>query len=266
MTHPLVNPADPPEVQTAKLIQIADVLMRRVEQGSDDQGAAYTQFQRAVLLEDQVRARTSDLERALDLLNGSNARLGLANAEAQAARQNLASAIEAVQDGFALFDAGERLVLANSRFGQQLADVHDLLRPGLGFADYVALVSGSADLLRMPGEAPADWARARLRRHSDRDVTFIVALTGDRWLQVSEHRTRDGGTVILQIDLTEVIRLERQERGKLLDDQARMVRATLDHISQGVGIFGPDRGTWHRAGSGRAGQRRPCPLCRRRQP
>ena len=76
MTHSLVNPADPPEVQTAKLIQIADVLMRRVEQGSDDQGAAYTQFQRAVLLEDQVRARTSDLERALDLLNGSNARLG----------------------------------------------------------------------------------------------------------------------------------------------------------------------------------------------
>jgi hypothetical protein len=233
----LVNPADPLEVQNARLIQIADVLMRRVEQGSGDQGAAYAQFQRNVLLEDQVRARTADLEKALDLLNGSNARLGEAMAEAEAARQNLASAIETVQDGFALFDAADRLVLANSRFGLQLSDVHARLKPGLGFDDYVRLVSGSQDLLLKAGEGAVAWARARMRRHSDRDVTFIVALTGDRWLQVSEHRTRDGGTVILQTDLTEVMRLERQERGKLLDDQARMVRATLDHISQGVGIF-----------------------------
>ncbi len=237
MSHPLVNPADPPEVQTAKLIQIADVLMRRVEQASDDRGAAYAQFQRNVLLEDLVRARTADLERALDLLNGSNARLAEAKAEAEAARANLASAIEAVEDGFALFDAGDRLVLANSRFGQPLGDVHARLKPGLLFGDYVRLVSCSADLLPGPGETPEAWAQARMRRHQDRAVTFIVALTGDRWLQVSEHRTREGGTVILHTDLTEVMRLEREERGKLLDVQARMVRATLDHIGQGIGIF-----------------------------
>jgi signal transduction histidine kinase/CheY-like chemotaxis protein len=56
-------------------------------------------------------------------------------------------------------------------------------------------------------------------------------------VQVSEHRTADGGTVILQTDVTEIIRLERSERGKMLDDQARVIRATLDHISQGVCIF-----------------------------
>ena len=49
--------------------------MRRVEQATDDSGAAYAQFQRAALLEDQVRERTHDLGRALDLLNESNARL-----------------------------------------------------------------------------------------------------------------------------------------------------------------------------------------------
>lgn len=238
--HPLVNPADSLEVQREKLIQIADVLMRRVEQATDDQGAAYAQFQRAVLLEDQVRARTADLEKALDLLNGSNARLAEAMAEAEAARANLASAIETVQDGFALFDADERLVMANARFGQPLGDVHARLKPGLSFADYVRLVSRSADLRRSPAEPPDLWARARMRRHADRDQTFIVALTGDRWLQVSEHRTKEGGTVILHTDLTEVMRLERQERAAILDDQARMVRATLDHLAQGVGIFDAD--------------------------
>ncbi len=235
--HPLVNPADPPDVARDKLILIAEALMRRVEEASDDQGAAYAQFQRAVLLEDQVRARTVDLERALDLLNRSNTRLGEAMAEAEAARANLASAIETVEDGFALFDGADRLVLTNARFGRPLRDVHGQLRPGLAFADYVSLVSRSADLMRNPGETAADWARGRMARHQDRAVTFIVPLTGDRWLQVSEHRTREGGTVILHTDLTHVIRAERLERGKLLDDQAVRVKATLDHLTQGVGVF-----------------------------
>jgi PAS domain-containing protein len=68
-------------------------------------------------------------------------------------------------------------------------------------------------------------------------VIFNVRMVWDRWVQVSEHRTVDGGTVILQTDVTEIIRLERSERGKMLDDQARVIRATLDHISQGVCIF-----------------------------
>ena len=235
--HPLLNPADSAETSRDKLLAVAEALMKRVEQATDDQGAAYAQFQRAVLLEDQVRARTADLERTLTLLNLTNARLADAMAEAEAARMNLASAIETVEDGFALFDAGDRLVMANARFGRPLRDLHGRLVPGLAFADYVKLVSGSSDLMRAAGESPADWARRRMARHGDQAVTFIVPLSGDRWLQVSEHRTREGGTVILQTDLTAVIRAERQERGKLLDDQARLVRATLDHLTQGVAVF-----------------------------
>jgi signal transduction histidine kinase len=235
--HSLINPADPPEVARDKLIAIAEALMKRVEEASDDQGAAYAQFQRAVLLEDQVRARTRDLEATLGLLHRSNARLGEAMAEAEAARANLASAIETVEDGFALFDGEDRLVMTNARFGRPLADVRAQLRPGMGFGDYVDLVSRSEDLVRAAGETPQDWARGRMARHQDRAVTFIVALTGDRWLQVSEHRTREGGTVILQTDLTSVIRAERLQGAKLLDDQAQRVKATLDHLTQGVGVF-----------------------------
>lgn len=241
MTPSFVNPADPPDRQREKLLRIVEVLMRRVEQATDDGGAAYAQFQRAVMLEDQVRERTRELERALDLLNGSNALLAAATREAEDARQNLANAIEAVQEGFALFGADERLVLCNSRFGMQLGDIHAALRPGLTFGDYVTLVSNSVDLAREPGVSAATWAERRLRRHGDRHVIFTVPLTGDRWVQVSEHRTPDGGTVIIQTDVTDIIRLERQERGKLLDEQARIIRATLDHVGQGVGIFDRER-------------------------
>ncbi|MBL9055869.1 MAG: hypothetical protein JNJ84_06280, partial [Rhodobacteraceae bacterium] len=69
MIESLINPADPPERRQEKLLEIIRVLMRRVEQITDDGGAAYAQFQRAALLEDQVRERTRDLISTLDLLN-----------------------------------------------------------------------------------------------------------------------------------------------------------------------------------------------------
>lgn len=237
MIGTLINPADSAERRAEKLLTIAEALMRRVEQATDDSGAAYAQFQRAALLEDQVRERTHDLGRALDLLNESNARLADAMREAETARQNLSNAIETVQEGFALFDREDRLVMCNSRFAMHLPDVHAQLRPGLAFADYVAAVSRSPHLSLPEGEGGPGWAQGRMRRHKDRHVIFNVRLGGDHWVQVSEHRTADGGTVILQTDVTDIILSERHERGKLLDDQARMIRATLDHINQGVGIF-----------------------------
>jgi two-component system, sensor histidine kinase len=236
----LVDPRDDPAHNVEKLLAIADALMRQVEQGSGDRGAAYAQFRRAAALEDLVRQRTRDLEATLKLLNETNARLAEANSAAERARRDLAQAIEAIEEGFALFDADELLVLCNSRFCRDLADTRPTLRPGISFASYVDVVSRSRMLDLPAGVTPAEWAAERMRRHRERQV-FNVRLSGDRWLQISEQRTADGGTVVLQTDVTDIIRLERTERGRLLDDQARMIKATLDHLAQGVGIFDADR-------------------------
>lgn len=240
MSHYLVDPADPLERQNEKLIQISEALMRRVEQDTDQAGAAYAQFERAAMLEGQVRQRTRDLEHTLDLLNQSNAQLGHAKREADDARKNLTNAIEAVQEGFALFNNQDRLVMWNSRFSLQMHDVQPQLAVGLHFDAFVEAVSRSRFLELPQHVSPAHWAEQRRRRHKDLHAIFNVRLIWDRWLQVSEHRTPDGGTVVLQTDVTDMMRLERQERGKLMDTQARMLRATLDHLNQGVCIFDPD--------------------------
>ena len=233
----LVNPADSPERQNAKLQIIAEALMRRVEYGTAQSGAAYAQFERAALLEKRVRERTLELERTLDLLHESNAQLAAANRETEAARRNLADAIETVSEGFALFDPADVLVMCNSRFCRDFRDTATDLSPGLPFAGYVDSVSRSRYLALPDGHSPESWARQRIRRHKDRHVMFNVQLSHDRWLQVSEHRTANGGTVVLQTDVTDLIRLERQERTRLKDKQTRMIRATLDHLNQGVCIF-----------------------------
>lgn len=233
----LVSPFDPPERQRDKLMVIAESLMRRVEQAIDDSGEAYAQFQRAALLEDQVRARTRDLDRALDLLNRTNADLAEAKAGAEAARANLAAAIEAVEEGFALFGADEHMVLCNARFCRHFPDLQAVLHPGLSYDDYILRVSQSRWLALPEGETPETWEARRRARHGEGQAIFNVGLVRDRWLQVSEQRTANGGTVILQTDVTEVIRAEREERERMLDGQARIIRATLDHITQGVCIF-----------------------------
>ncbi|SFL35257.1 hybrid sensor histidine kinase/response regulator [Shimia haliotis] len=237
MAQSLINPTDTLARQNEKLLKIVDTLMRRAEQGPDTSGMAYAQFERAVMLEEEVRSRTRELEHALDLLNSSNAQLATANAQAEAARANLANAIETVDEGFALFDANEQLVMCNSRFGRHMRDVHHRFEPGLPFRDYVHIVSTSPYLELPEGETPAQWAAQRMARHKEQHVVFNARMAGDRWLQVSEHRTRDGGTVVLQTDVTDMMLLERQERERLKDDQAARIKATLEHLNQGVGIF-----------------------------
>lgn len=237
----LIDPSDSLERQNQKLLQITEALMRKVEQSPDQTGLAYAQFERAALLEEQVRQRTTDLERTLDLLHESNARFALARQEAEDARANLADAIETIDEGFALFDQSEQLVLYNSRFCQALGDVRSQLATGLSFDDYVNLISNSSGRDWGTDERPESWRETRMQLHRKDHVVFNIRLTGNRWMQVSEHRTDTRGTVILQTDVTEIMRLERRERDKLVHKQAMMLRATLDHLKQSICIFDPDR-------------------------
>lgn len=235
--HDIIDPSDSAQRQTEKLMIVCEALMTRAEQIHDDRGAAYGQFQRAVLLEDQVRERTRELERALDLLAQSNSQLAEATDAAERTRSDLANAIETIQDGIAIFDPEERLIHFNSRFCLQMPDVRRQLTPGMQFADYVRTICASRYLVLPHEMTPEAWAIERMASHAEEHVMFNVRFTGDCWIQVSDHRTPGGQTVVTQTDVTDIIRAEREEHEKILDDQASIVRATLEHLAQGVGIF-----------------------------
>lgn len=233
----MMSPGDDLARRHEKLARITQSLIRHVENLPDDNGVGYAQFQRAAVLEDEVRARTRELEHALDLLNASNARLADAWRDKDIARQNMANAIEAVQEGFALFDASDVLIMCNSRFNALLPDIVDGLKPGLRFDDYLRLAAGSRHLVMPEGMSRDDWIAMRRQRHSERHFMLTQQMAEGRWVQVSEQRTADGSTAIIQTEVTQLIRSEREERGRMLDDQARILQATLDHVPLGVCIF-----------------------------
>lgn len=233
----MLRPGDDPARRHEKLVRIVQSLIRQIEDLPDDHGAGYAQFQRAAVLEEEVRARTEQLEHALDLLNASNAQLSAALAEKEAARRNLASAIETMHEGFALFDASDVMVMCNSRFNALLPDIRDRLRPGLTFEDYLALAASSRHLVLPEGMTRAGWIEMRRRRHAERHFILTQGMADGRLVQVSEQRTGDGGTAIIQTEVTELVRAERALRGRMLDDQAAILQATLEHLPLGVCLF-----------------------------
>lgn len=234
----IINPDDSLQQQNRKLLKVVSALMKRVEHDdAKSDGAAYVQFERAALLEQRVQERTLELEQAMALLHQSNAQLSAANQEAQSARRDLADAIETLSEGFALFCPNDILVMFNSRFARAFMDTVTDLRPGMSFQECITQASQSRNLDLPPGMTRKAWIAQRMRYHKDRRVVFNLKLAGDRWLQISEHRTSNGGTVVVQTDVTDLVRLERAEREKLIDNQSRMIRATLDHLNQAVAIF-----------------------------
>ncbi|MBW7056218.1 PAS-domain containing protein [Paracoccus bogoriensis] len=233
----MLRPGDDPARRHEKLVRIVQSLIRQIEDLPDDHGAGYAQFQRAAVLEEEVRARTEQLEHALDLLNASNAQLSAALAEKEAARRNLASAIETMHEGFALFDASDVMVMCNSRFNALLPDIRDRLSPGLTFEEYLALAASSRHLVLPEGMTRAGWIEMRRRRHAERHFILTQGMADGRLVQVSEQRTGDGGTAIIQTEVTELVRAERALRGRMLDDQAAILQATLEHLPLGVCLF-----------------------------
>jgi len=225
------------EDQNARLRAIVAALIERSERAAQGPNRPVGQLNHVVALEQQIRARTRDLAETLDRLRVANARLSQAEREAVSARNSLADALEAMGEGFAMFDPSDTLTMCNSRFCADLPDVRHRIGPGLSFRDYVRIVSESPALNLPDAMARADWVRKRLDSHRRRDVNFMVPLVEDQWLQVSEQRMVSGGTAVTQTDVTGMVRTEREEHAKLLDEQAQMVRATLDHIDQGVVIF-----------------------------
>lgn len=136
-----------------------------------------------------------------------------AMAELAATEALLRDAIEAVSEGFALYDAEGRLVLANSRQSEiypglpPAAEQHgirqeDLLRRNVANAVY-------DDPLAL--EKPEAFIAERLRRHygGDGDPALLKLSTG-RWVQIRKRPTSTGGIVSITTDVTDLKRSEQR--------------------------------------------------------
>lgn len=130
--------------------------------------------------------------------------------EIATARQRLVDAIESINEGFAFYDADDRLVLSNQRYKDLLYDGIDVdLTPGLTFETILrnAVKTGMIEEARLD---PEEWLERRLERHREPGQPLLQQRKDNRWVMVSERKVAGGGSVAIYSDLTELKQREDQ--------------------------------------------------------
>src|ERR1700692_3468865 len=178
------------------------------------------------------------LERSQEL---SSKELSEARDKATLAQTRLTDALRSISEGFVLFDADDRLVLCNSRYRELYPGLADLIRPGLEF-EHLIKTGVERGIVADAVARPQEWVEQRLARHRNPRGPFLHHQSDGRWIQISERKMRDGGTVGVFTDVTELKRREEElaaARDKATEAQRRLVDA-IESISEGFSLYDAD--------------------------
>ena len=140
-----------------------------------------------------------------------------AEAAAESVHGRLLAALETVPQGFAIFDADDRLVTCNRQYLDPADPATVAEMVGRHFEDLVRTSLASGWRGYLPGSevpaAPEQWLAWRLAVHaSPPPEPFVYRSESGRWLMISERRTADGGTVAMRVDVTELKQTEQELR------------------------------------------------------
>ncbi len=124
-----------------------------------------------------------------------------AKADVVLAQARLHDAIESIADGFALCDAGDRLVLWNANYRRGMPWAGDVLAPGVPFVEVVRAAANSGMILDAEGRRE-EWIEERMAWHRTGGRFQVRRYTDGRRFEIHESRTREGGTVIIRRDVT----------------------------------------------------------------
>ena len=174
------------------------------------------------------------------LSNGAVAWFGLditqlkqAERRAEDAHRQLTDAIEAVPDGFCLYDADERLALFNSHYATFLETFGVEAKVGLRYEDVLRKVADSG-LLEITEASTEEWIENRLALHRSHDIARFDRAFKGGWVRVIESSTSDGSRVGLRIDVSELKAQEAElqrarEAADIANSAKSMFLANMSH-------------------------------------
>ena len=135
--------------------------------------------------------------------------------QSETADLRLRTAIESISESFVLWDAAQRLVMCNTRFQEQSGLADEDVAPGVSRVELEDKMNDFASERRMASAVGRSGG-----------ATYERQLIDGRWVQVNELVTRDGGTVSVGTDITQI----KQHQEKLVDSERRLM-ATIHDIS-----------------------------------
>ena len=125
----------------------------------------------------------------------------LTRREADEAKEALAQAIEGVSEGFALFDASDRLIMANSVYRRLYQGDEEDFAPGTQFEEMCRSAVNKGIHADAVGKE-REWIARRLAAHLGENP-FEEQLSDGRWILARDQRIESGGMVGIRSDITD---------------------------------------------------------------
>ena len=162
--------------------------------------------QHARRLSDEIVETRAEVATMRDENQRVKSDLTRANEKIAVVETQLWQALETVRDGFAMFDADGRLVLANPAY-LSVFDGLETVRPGVSFSHIVDVIIGEG-VVDLQGEPAARWRERMLGRWElDEIPPETIRLWNGQFVKLMDRRMPDGGLVTLAVNITELMRM-----------------------------------------------------------
>jgi two-component sensor histidine kinase/ABC-type amino acid transport substrate-binding protein len=121
----------------------------------------------------------------------------------RASEERMMAALAAIDEGFVIYDADDRLVMSNSKYLEIYKESSDLFMPGVTFEEILRQAIARGQFPEATGREEAFLAE-RLARHRKAEGTIEQRLRNGRWVKVSERKTQSGDIVGFRVDITDI--------------------------------------------------------------
>jgi signal transduction histidine kinase len=161
---------------------------------------------------------------------------------AEQSRSRLMHALDVMADGFALYDANDRMVLYNRKYLDYSPLAADVIMPGAP-KEEILRKSAARGAFNFGGMTEEQYVQWRLEKHRNPSEPYQVHLADGRWLLITEKRTNDGGIVGTRSDITE-LKLREMEMlriSKQLHARNLHFDTALTNMVQGLCMFDKDQ-------------------------
>lgn len=121
-------------------------------------------------------------------------------------------ALENISDAFVVYDADGHLVVCNENFKALYHYTDDEARPGVHFRELGEIDVERGNVITGDETGGEDYLERKAAYRRTLKGSFVVQLADGRWIKTTDRRTKRGGIVSIQTDITDIRRAEQALR------------------------------------------------------
>ncbi|MDJ0613384.1 MAG: PAS-domain containing protein [Rhizobiaceae bacterium] len=161
---------------------------------------------------------------------------------ARLAHSRMMITMDAIGDGFVVFDANDSLTVYNQKFVDLNPLVTDLIKPGAHYSTILRKIIERGGIIK-DGLSDDEVFEREMYRHKHPGEAYERQLADGRWVRIIEKRTDDGGIAGIRSDITELKtrEIEVDKISKRLNATTSQFSIALNNMIQGLCMFDKDQ-------------------------